>query len=193
MQQFVIMNNRYSISYKKNEFTFAIRLANVDDIPAIMLLNKKWTVTSLETAEKENGFLYCDNFSHDDLHKMVTHNEVALALYRRVVVGYYINDNHSRLLGDYISAISFLKDRKIISKTSKVSMRTQIVVEKEFQRMGLPNAMLHFLKPYLSIKYDLLFSIGLNQNPKKLAHQKAGWQIIFENEIIYYCIYDLKI
>ncbi|MFA4868090.1 MAG: hypothetical protein WC623_07825 [Pedobacter sp.] len=64
------------------------------------------------------------------------------------------------------------------------------MVELFFHRMGIPKAMLKFLRPYLLKKYDMLISIGINDNFKRIAHEKAGWEVIYENEFNYYFIYD---
>lgn len=169
-----------------------IRLATFDDIQAIQNLNQKWTINSLDLIDKENGFLFCETYRHDDLKKIITANELAIASFQDQVIGYYINDNYSHLLEKYITAINKMKQEGIIASELNVSKRTQIVIEKEFHRMGLPSAMLDFLKPYLIHNYDLLFSIGRNDNPKRIAHQSAGWEIIYENEQNYYCIYNLN-
>ncbi len=169
-----------------------IRIASVYDLTAIKKLNEKWTVASLDIVDKENGFLYCDSYNEVDLKKIIEAEEVAIATNNGQVIAYYINDNYSNLVTDYKDAIKKLKQEGTISPDLKVSLRTQIVVEKEFHRMGIPVAMLSFLKPLLKLKYDLLFSIGINENPKRIAHQKAGWEIIYENDFNYYCIYNLN-
>lgn len=107
-------------------------------------------------------------------------------------MGYYINDNYSTLFAQYDKAIEEMKSQKIILSEYRVSLRTQIVVEQKFHIKGIPTVMLSFLKPSLKHKYDLPFSIGINENPKRIAHEKAGWNIIHENEFNYYGTYDLK-
>jgi hypothetical protein len=169
-----------------------IRLAELNDLKAIQKLNTKWTVSSIDKADKENGFLYCDTYKEEDLKKIIEAEEVAVATNNGQVIAYYINDNYSHLLSQYDNTINKLKEDGTILPDLKVSLRTQIVVEKEFHRMGVPSEMLSFLKPLLIPKYDLLFSIGINENPKRIAHQKAGWEIIYENDFNYYCIYDLR-
>ena len=176
----------------KTGIPLKIRLANPHDLTAIQKLNEKWTVVSLDIADKENGFLYCETYKEEDLIKIISEEEVAVATNNGQVIAYYINDNYSQLLTQYDNAIKNLKREGIIFPYQKVSLRTQIVVEKEFHRMGIPSAMLFLMKPHLKQKYDLLFSIGINENPKRIAHQKAGWEIVYENDFNYYCIYDLN-
>lgn len=169
-----------------------IRLATLDDIDAIQNLNQKWTINSLDLIDKENGFLFCETYKQDDLKKIITAKELAVACFQGQVIGYIINDNFSHLLEKYDRAIKKLKQEGIIASNLSISRRTQIVIEKEFHRMDIPSAMYDFLKPYLTTKYDLLFSIGRNDNPKRIAHQKAGWKIIYEDNINYYVVYNLK-
>ncbi len=168
-----------------------IRLAEIDDIKSIQNLNHKWTITSLDDIDKEHGFLFCEEYQLEDLIKTVEANEIAVAIFEDNLVGYYINDNYSHLLEKNKLGIEKSKQLGLIMPEARVSKRTQIVVEKEFQRLGLPSAMLDFIKPYLTPKYDFLFSIGRNDNPKRIAHEKAGWKVIYEDEFNYYCIYDL--
>jgi len=182
------MNNIITI----NNNTFEIRLAKLEDINEIQILNRKWTVKSLDFDNKNDGFLFCEEYKPEDLKKIIESKEIAVATTKNEVIAYYINDNHSHLLSQYESAIKQLIQDDIISENLRVSKRTQIVVEKDFHRLGLPSQMLKLLKPYLTIKYDLLFSIGINENPKRIAHEKAGWKIVYENDFNYYCIYKLN-
>lgn len=181
----------YFKTMKGLEFEF--RVANIEDLYIILALNQKWTVTSLDNVDRENGFLFCTNYNPDDLTKIIEANEVALATYQNQLIGYYINDSYSYLTEKYSNAINMLKENGTISPEKRVSMRTQIVVDKEYQRMGVPTEMLSVLKPILRKKYDFLFSIGRNDNPKRIAHEKAGWKIVWEDMNNYYCTYDLGI
>ena len=175
----------------KNSLEVGIRLAEIRDLESMQRLNQKWTVTSLESCNKENGFLFCETYKTNDLTKIIKANETAVAMHNDKIIGYYINDNDSALIERHSHAINELKSKGIIDRSFNVSKRTQIVVEAAFQKQGIPAAMLTFLQPMLFKRHHLLFSIGRNDNPKKIAHQKAGWKIVFENDEIYYCIYDL--
>ena len=176
----------------KSGHNINIELATFDDIEAIQNLNQKWTIKSLDFIDRENGFLFCETYKQDDLKKIIAAKELAVASIQGQFIGYYINDNFSHLLEKNEIAIKKIKQEGIIASNLRVSKRTQIVIEKEFHRMGIPSAMLDFLKPYLATKYDLLFSIGRNDNLKRIAHQNAGWDIIYEDDLNYYCIYNLK-
>ncbi|PZF72571.1 GNAT family protein [Taibaiella soli] len=169
-----------------------IRLATLGDLDAISLLNKKWIVNSFDIPNKEDGFLLCDEYNSEDLSNIILAQDTAVACSDGAVVAYYINDNCSSLLDQYNLAISNLKEKNLIPADSRVSIRTQIVVDREFQRLGIPKAMLDFLVPFLKEKYNFLFSIGVNENPKRAAHQKVGWKIVDEDDLNYYCLYDLR-
>lgn len=169
-----------------------IRLATNEDISAILYLNNAWTISSLENADKENGFLFCERYERAELKKIIHQNELGIATYNGRLIAYYINDNFSSLIDGNKLAIDQMKASGAILPKASVSARTQIVVDRSFHRMGVPKAIVSFLKPFLAAKYDLLFSIGRNDNIKRIAHEKAGWEVVYENELNYYCIYDLK-
>jgi len=173
------------------EKNICIKVATIIDIPKILSLNDKWTIDSLEFMDKENGFLFCQRYDYKDLKKIINAREATVAYSGDKVIGYFINDNYSKLLKKNQQAIEQSKQLGLIPLNAKVSQRTQIVVEKEFHRQGIPKMMLNFIRPLLVSKYDILFSIGRNDNPKKAAHQGAGWEIIYENDTNYYCIFKL--
>ncbi|PKF75699.1 GNAT family N-acetyltransferase [Chryseobacterium sp. PMSZPI] len=168
-----------------------IRLATLMDLESIQKLNRKWIISSLDTENKQDGFLYCEPFTPEDLANIINAQEMAVALVDEMIVGYYINDNFSCAHNQYKSVIAEFKRNNIISQHARVSNRTQIVVERDFQRLGIPKAMLEFLKPYLKPKFDHLFSIVINENPKVIAHQKAGWEVIGKDTSSYYTLYNL--
>lgn len=172
---------------------FNIRLATYSDLEAIQVLNQKWIFPSFTVIDKRNGFLLGEAYPKEDLQKIIAAKELAVACHEEKIVGYVINDNFSSQLEKNEKAIKNLINICVLPPHLKISKRTQVVIDKDYQRIGIPAAMLAFLLPYLRSKYDVLFSTVLNDNPKRKAHEKAGWKFIFQDEIRSYCIYDLNL
>lgn len=169
---------------------FLIRPAVSEDIPAIQEKNQKWNIAEGQS-DKEHGYICGDTYSTEDLLQIVSANEVIVAVYKGKVIGYIINDNYSSLLAKYKKEIANLIQLGIIAPHLRVSKRTQAVVDKEYQRMGIPSLMMEALMPTLQAKYDLLFSRVSIGHPKRIAHEKAGWKFVHQDEEFSYCIFFL--
>lgn len=169
---------------------FLIRFATHKDITTIRSLNQKWTLSN-ELSDKKNGFLSGATYSIKDLLQIISANESVVAIYEGRIIGYTINDNCSSILGKNEKGIANLVNLGLLSPHLRVSKKTQAVMEKEYQRMGIPTLMLATLTPTLKAKYDLLFSRVRSDNPKKIAHEKVGWKFIHQDEQYSYCLFDL--
>lgn len=169
---------------------FSTRFATSNDIPTIRDLNQKWTLSN-ELSDKTNGFLSGEIYSRDDLLQIISAKELVVAIYEGQIIGYIINDNYSSILEKNEKEITNLINLGILSPRLRISKKTQAVMEKEYQRMGIPTLMLATLMPILMAKYDLLFSKVHSDNPKGIAHKKAGWKFIHQDEQFSYCIFDL--
>lgn len=171
-----------------------IRFARNSDIDQILLLNKKWLVANIDEADKTNGFLFGDSLTKLDLEKIVEAREITVAHINELIVGYYLFDNYSdtQVLKQYSCYINDLIFKGFIKKQYRVSKRAQAVIEKEFQNRGLSKLLFELLLTEAKNNYDILFSVVSKENPKIIAHQKAGWSIVDETESLYFVIYNFN-
>lgn len=174
--------------------TTQIRLAKFDDIPDIKQLNKRWLTSDINSINKTNGFLFGDPLKSNDLELIILHKELVVATHKESIIGYYLFDNFSDtdILRQYSKYIEELRENGLLERSERISKRAQAVIESKFQNLGLSKKLLSLLINETKGKYDLLFSVVSKLNPKIIAHQKAGWQIISENESLYFVTYDLS-
>ncbi|MBS1640845.1 MAG: hypothetical protein JST94_00955 [Bacteroidetes bacterium] len=165
-----------------------IRFATSNDIEQIQNLNQKWLISNIDTADKTNGFLFGDPLKYSDLTNIIDAKELTVAYCNRRLVGYYLFDNYSdtEVLRQYSNYITDLIATGHLESNVRISKRASAVVEKDFQNLGLSKKLLELLLTEVQHKYDTLFSVVSKQNPKIIAHQKAGWTIIAENDTLYF-------
>lgn len=154
------------------------RIASLNDVTNIFLLNKKWGTT---TSFKKKYITIC--FSESEVLVLVQKGNIVVAELENKIIGYYlINDvyetaltkKYKELLNDSIST------GKI--PNGSYAHHTQAVVDVGYMRQGIGKSMLDFLKRHLSDRYDFLMgSIRKNNLKAKEAHVKSGWIIFYEN------------
>lgn len=178
----------------KSATTLNITLGTVEDIPSIMKLNQQWLVSDPDKADTSKGFLFGESLSEEDLIKIISEGELAVAKKGDLLVGYYLFDNYSSTstLKAYEGYIAELTRIGSLPEGVKLSKRAQAAVSKEYQNQGLSKMLFNHLLLATGDKYDLLFLVVSKLNPKLIAHQRAGWKIIGENEHLYFVTYSFE-
>lgn len=169
-----------------------IRKAVVSDIPDLLTLHEKWLFPNLREEDRGSGFLTCDKYSESDFNKMINADEVVVTFDGDRLVGYYLFDNYSNTNSLKLFQASIDKLLELgLFRTNRICRRAQAVIERDYQNSGLSKQMLQKLIEQIDGKYDVLFSIVYKNNPKLIAHQKAGWKILHEDSEKYFVQYVL--
>lgn len=170
-----------------------VRAAEREDIPSLVLLNKKWQKTALGS-ETSNGFL-SGEINEEAFAAMVASNEIAVAENNtHQIVAYQLVSNASNgmIISIHGDLINTIQQKGLIEPGSHLGIGVQICVDKPYQGSGLKTMIFKQLLKQVSGKYDHLFStVGKENGRSYRAHKADGWEIIYETDTHYCILYRL--
>lgn len=171
-----------------------IRLATYKDIEGISELNKKWLTNDIDNINKSDGFLFGEAYTKDELRKIISEDELCVAICDNKVVGYFLFDNYSSNSTTQLNlkCLDYLISNQIIDSKKRICTRSQIAILKEYHGKNISIQLVKYLVNKTTNKYDFVFAIVSKLNPKMEAHKKAGWEIIYEDDKLYYITLKLK-
>lgn len=169
-----------------------IRDANQDDIPDLMKINHKWQKEVLGENTK-NGFVGAA-FSKGTFSELIRRRQVVIVRFGTAIIGYYLLNNFSKdgIIGKHEGFVNMLKKEGKIFRSEKVCVGAQAVVDSGFMGSGIRTLMLNKLVSNMKEKYSLLFATIAKDNPRAFkAHTRDGWDIVGEEEALYYVVYKV--
>ncbi|NVK85977.1 MAG: hypothetical protein HWE21_16740 [Cytophagia bacterium] len=173
----------------QKESKISIRSGSKADISAVLEIAKTWLAAFDPDGNNANGFLFGAPYTHEDLLQIIEAGDLVVALNNEAeIIGYFLVDNFSNnptsiLYRDYL--------KKLLPENERICPRAQIAIKEAYQGMSLSGKLTTFLKERVRERYDGVFSIVSLQNPKMPVHQKAGWQIIDQNDDYYFVLLHL--
>jgi len=173
--------------------SFKIRCADIGDIISLIDLNRRWQKTNLESLK--NGFLSAE-FGYDTFLALVQNKEIVIAEIEGNIAGYYLVNNYSidGILIRHQKMVDDLIAKSLIPINSKVGLGVQVLIDLNYQGIGLMDKMLHYLINLMAHKYEFLFSTISKENQKSLsAHIRSNWRVVDEIDNIYCIIYGVVI
>jgi hypothetical protein len=168
-----------------------IRPATLDDIDAIIRLNKKFLIGNVEGTDRKSGFIRIE-YTNVELERVVINNDIVVSENNNFIVGYYLigktSESHS-LEYQKIKARNLLNTHKI--SFEKVGYGCQVCIDEVFRSNGLFNKMLFAVSNEVKGKYShLLCSVSDENSVSMKTHLNNGWKIIDSFETRNYLIYQ---
>lgn len=174
---------------------FEIRVAKNNDAKRLSFLNSKWQGEPMdEDSKKKYGFLSA-SFFEDDFKILISHEEVVVATYENLIIGYY-------LINNYVDTEKFRLGRSIVQKIKndnkipsgcKVGLGAQILIEVDYRGNNLSNKMLYLLCKNVSHKYDYLYSTIKKNNIQSIkSNLRNGWEIVDEDDTLFFVFLQTK-
>nr|WP_121271717.1 hypothetical protein [Pedobacter schmidteae] len=170
--------------------SYIFSLASIEDIPFLVKLNSEWQLSNISSDMKSEGFLSA-KFNASDFEKLIKNEEVVIASFSGIVVGYYLLNNFCETIKYHEGqkVILNLIDRNKIKNRHRIGIGAQSVIEKQHQGKGLSRFMLKLLCESVCAKYDFLYSSISKQNIKAYQiHTKEGWFVADEDDSCHYVL-----
>ncbi len=174
---------------------FKIRVAEKTDAKDLYSLNSRWQGERMNEDSKKNyGFLSA-SFSENDFKILISHEEVVVATYGNLIIGYY-------LINNYVDTEKFRLGKSIVQKIKndnkipsgcKVALGAQVLIEVDYRGNNLTNKMLYLLCKNVSHKYDYFYSSIKKNNIQSIkANLRNGWKIVEEDETLFFVFLHTK-
>lgn len=166
-----------------------IKQPNEKNINELVVLNKKWQLTSLKGNTKQ-GFL-SGAFDENFFKALITNEAIIVAYCNNQIIAYMLTANHSNigLLQAHKDKVVQLKNNGIINHNIHVAVGIQTVVETEFQGIGLISIIRNEFRNMLKNRFQLLFTTIAKNNQRSYASAtKYGWKTVDEDEHYYHLI-----
>ena len=174
---------------------FEIRVAKNNDAKRLSSLNSKWQGERMdENSKKKYGFLSA-SFSEDDFKILISHEDVVVATYGNLIIGYY-------LINNYVDTEKFRLGKSIVQKIKndnkipsgcKVALGAQVLIEVDYRGNNLTNKMLYLLCKNVSHTYDYLYSSIKKNNIQSIkSNLRNGWKIVDEDDTLFFVFLQTK-
>lgn len=169
-----------------------IKQPNVKNINELVVLNKKWQLTSLNGNTKQ-GFL-SGAFDEIFFKELITNEAIIVAYCSNQIIAYMLTANHSNigLLQTHKDKVVQLKNNGIINNNINVAVGIQTVVEAEYHGTGLIAIIRNEFRNMLKNRFQLLFTTIAKNNQRSFASAtKYGWKTVEEDEHHYHLILNV--
>ena len=174
------------------EVNSVIRLAEPKDIDGLVAINAKWQRETLSTTK--NGFL-SGRFSEATFTNIITNEDIIVLDVENLICGYYLinNDPSDSQLQALRDKIHELKQKGLIPKNAATGVATQVLIDEAYQGKGFRKILLTQLIKTIGNRYHYLFStISKENNKSQKANNKDGWELVAENEKVFFVMLDVK-
>lgn len=179
----------YPVTSGNIERQIDIRLAVIEDIEQLILLNKKWQ-RNLLGVNTMKGFL-SGSFDVATFKRLIADKAVVIAMDGNAVEAYMLSVNHINegILQEHREVADSLKEKGIIKNDARVAIGIQTAVQEIFHGTGLISLVRNEFRQLLSNRFDYLFTTISKENHRSYkSATNFGWQIVGENEEHYYLI-----
>tara|TARA_B100001146_G_scaffold225221_1_gene248075 strand:+ start:2352 stop:2912 length:561 start_codon:yes stop_codon:yes gene_type:complete len=176
---------------RANSQNFPVELTissgTAEDVDQILKLQKYWLQ---KTRACKQGFLFGCPFSQKQLLSIVRKAEISVAWVNQNFAGFFLLDSLAEnvLTQDYKERLQKYRHHF----TGTVCPRAQIAVHPKYLGMGISKRLTQSSTATFKKSYDAVFSIVSKQNNNMSKHLHNGWEIIDEDDEMYYVKLDLN-
>jgi len=178
-----------------------LKIADINDIDAILKLHKKYQIDYIEEKDKRDGFVTTD-FTKDDLTQLITQEEGLFILKDDDEVLAYVMAGSWHFWSQWEMfqfMIDGLDKLEYLGETLTVDNSYQygpICIDKSLRGLGIFEKMFNFSREIMSHKYPILVTF-INKNNRRsfeAHHRKLGLEVIqefsFNDNDYYELVYD---
>lgn len=169
-----------------------IRFGTQNDIFGISIIQKYWLE---QTSENDQGFLFGDPYTNDDLLMLTLRNQISVAVKNNKVYGYFIFDDYSKnhTTINYKEYLKKLNENGNLGYSIEcICPRAQIAISKDSLGHNISKNLTQFLIENCPNKFDAIFSTVSKKNIKIEKHLNNGWTIIGKNEELHFVLLSIK-
>lgn len=170
-----------------------VRSATKNDLVYLVQLNQKFQKSILGN-KIQDGYVGAA-FSTETFLELINRNQIVVTQFQQRLVGYYLLNNFSKdgVIGKHEDIVNELKSKQKIAKELSICVGAQAIVDNEFMGSGIRPLMLQRLAQNVQGKFDYLFATIAKDNPRAFkAHTRDGWEVVDEDNILYFVVYKLK-